>query len=195
MADKLQPWEQQQDESDEAYEAFVIYADMPTGRTLAKVAGALGKSEALMERWSARDGWRQRVLAKNRHEARQINEDLLSGRAAMRQRHIAQAQNMQARAAKRIKEMTDAEISQLTPGQTVQLFTAARMAEIQARSVGDAELEAGIRDDAPEFTINFVASAPESMVPVRLTDGTTGYIPRAQIAAFQTDYPDATVIA
>lgn len=57
------PWARAENESDPAHGAFLRYRDMGHERSLAKVARELGKSKQLMERWSRRWRWRQRVDA------------------------------------------------------------------------------------------------------------------------------------
>jgi hypothetical protein len=52
-----EPWERLDGESVQAFEGFALYRDMGVERSLAKVAARLGKSKALMDRWSARDRW------------------------------------------------------------------------------------------------------------------------------------------
>lgn len=49
--------------SPERKEAFVMYRDMGNDRSLRGVGQALGKSTALIERWSREDGWLLRVAS------------------------------------------------------------------------------------------------------------------------------------
>jgi hypothetical protein len=56
-------WERQEGESARAYEAFSLYRDYGPARSIAKVAEALGKSRALLERWSVAHEWVDRVAA------------------------------------------------------------------------------------------------------------------------------------
>ena len=61
-------WEQRANESAKAYEAFSVYLAQPVGeRSLRNVSAALGKSTALIERWSRNYGWVERVNAYNAH--------------------------------------------------------------------------------------------------------------------------------
>ena len=53
-------WERQPGESAPAWEAFVTYRNLGLRRSLARVGQRLGKSTALMERWSVRWAWVER---------------------------------------------------------------------------------------------------------------------------------------
>lgn len=66
------PWERQPEESDQAWEAFVVYRDMLQvehdgvvigRRAFREVARRLGKSASLMDKWATRHKWRVRVEA------------------------------------------------------------------------------------------------------------------------------------
>lgn len=66
------PWERQPEESDQAWEAFVVYRDMLQvehdgsilgRRSYREVARRLGKAASLMDKWSVRHKWRLRVEA------------------------------------------------------------------------------------------------------------------------------------
>jgi len=63
----MQLWEQQQDESHQAFEAFRKYLDLGVDRSTAKVAQALSKSKTLMDRWSSNWNWSERVSAYSAH--------------------------------------------------------------------------------------------------------------------------------
>ena len=62
-------FEQQPKESDKAFAAFAMYLSMGPERSLRAVGHKLGKSQALMERWSARFDWPARVQAHASHLA------------------------------------------------------------------------------------------------------------------------------
>jgi hypothetical protein len=92
---ELDPWEQQPNETDEAYGAFFRYRSIPRGdRTLRKVAEELGKSDALMSRWSNAWSWRVRVMAWDRAEDARRVEEHWEEIEKMSKRHAAQAQMM-----------------------------------------------------------------------------------------------------
>jgi hypothetical protein len=59
----VRAWERQPGETSRAYEAFSAYRDLGSARSLAKVGQILGKSKALMERWSAAHSWVDRIAA------------------------------------------------------------------------------------------------------------------------------------
>lgn len=63
------PFEQKPDESAKAFEAFTVYLNMGAKRSLEAVGRHLGKSKALMERWSKRHNWVMRVDAHAQHWA------------------------------------------------------------------------------------------------------------------------------
>ena len=63
MTPERKPWDRCKGETRKAYEAFLCYRDMGDSRRLVDVGEKLGKSEALMERWSFKWGWVDRVAA------------------------------------------------------------------------------------------------------------------------------------
>jgi len=68
---KLEPWEQQQDESNKAFKAFKLYLDMGYKRTVKKVALSLGaKSFTYIYEWSSKFKWRDRVKAWEKDQSR-----------------------------------------------------------------------------------------------------------------------------
>jgi hypothetical protein len=78
-------FEQQARESAKAFEAFSVYLNMGPERSLAAVGRKLGKSRALLERWSAKFDWAERVLAHDLHLAtveREATEAVARGKSA-----------------------------------------------------------------------------------------------------------------
>jgi hypothetical protein len=80
-------------ESAKAYAALVVYAEMGAERSTAKVAQKLGKSIALMNRWSSQHRWVERARAYDAHlaelaqqrAAEQYIQDILEHQARYRQ--------------------------------------------------------------------------------------------------------------
>src|SRR5262249_34978746 len=62
-------FEQQPKESAKAFEAFSLYLNLGAERSLAAVGKKLGKSEGLIERWSAKFDWPGRVKAHGEYVA------------------------------------------------------------------------------------------------------------------------------
>jgi len=56
-------WERQPKESSEAWEAFHTYLSLGVKRSTAKVGQQLGKKKDLMDRWSSKWNWVERVRA------------------------------------------------------------------------------------------------------------------------------------
>src|SRR5216684_1111756 len=78
-------FERQARESEKAFAAFAAYLEMGPERSLAAVGQKLGKSKALLERWSAKFDWPGRVQAHGAYLAtveREATEALARGKAA-----------------------------------------------------------------------------------------------------------------
>jgi hypothetical protein len=68
-------WEQWDDESPQAFEAFEIYRDQPKGkRSGVRVGKKLGKSAGLIERWSSKYQWKKRSQAWDDEETHRRNK-------------------------------------------------------------------------------------------------------------------------
>lgn len=61
-------WMRQKGESWQAYEAFSVYRDIGQTRTLGKAAEKVGKTQSLIDRWSARWSWIDRVASFDANE-------------------------------------------------------------------------------------------------------------------------------
>lgn len=59
----MNPWERQERETEKAFEAFRTYRDLGVGKSTAKVAQVLGKTKCLIDRWSSRWNWVERIVA------------------------------------------------------------------------------------------------------------------------------------
>lgn len=60
---KKRIWERLEKETTKQYEAFCVYRDMGSDRSLRAVGERMGKSEGLMERWSSKNQWVDRATA------------------------------------------------------------------------------------------------------------------------------------
>lgn len=68
-------------ETAQAYEAAKLYFELAADRSLEAVGQKLGKSKALMERWSKRWNWVKRAAAYDRHVADSREDNLQQKRA------------------------------------------------------------------------------------------------------------------
>lgn len=96
----MNPWDRTDKESEEAWEAFVIYRDLGTKRSLRLVAETLKKSEGLMGGWSSKHDWPNRARGYDRWQDQQMQvawtKDMRSmveetnslGRELVRRAHI-----------------------------------------------------------------------------------------------------------
>lgn len=91
------PWERQKGESEKAFEAFAAYRDMGPERSLRAVGQQLGKSKALMERWSVAHDWQERVRAYENELDKEARAKAVKGRKDMTERHIKIAMQVQKR--------------------------------------------------------------------------------------------------
>ena len=79
-------FEQQPRESNKAFAAFSLYLNMGFKRSIAAVRKQLGKNEGLIERWSAKFDWQNRVAAHGAHLAtieREAMAATVRGKAAI----------------------------------------------------------------------------------------------------------------
>ena len=124
-------WHQYPNESEDAFEAFAAYRDAAIcDRSLAKVARKLGKSTAMLERWSSANGWRRRVFEYDNEQDRI--------RLAAHDQTIAQMSKRHAQAAqlvfvKVVEYLQTLDVAALDPKDVVSLFRTCVMVERQAR--------------------------------------------------------------
>ncbi len=139
------PWERQPGEGTKAYEAFSTYRDMGYDRSIAKVAEKLGKSEALLERWSRTYKWVERVTAWDVEADRLATKKLLKDIANTRARQRKQALKMQVKGLELLKEIQpgDAKLSEIVSllklGMEQERITLGDVGEVvEERNGGDA---------------------------------------------------------
>lgn len=128
-----EPWEQQEDESIKAFEAFSLYRDMEK-RSIDKVAKALSKSNQLISRWSRVHEWTKRVTAWNLEQDRIVRERQIEDIKKMRKRHADLATAMLIKATQALQRI---------PIDEVKAADVSRMVDIAAKleriSRGDSE--------------------------------------------------------
>ena len=134
-----QPWERRENESSKAYEAFSIYRDMGTERSLGKVAERLKKSETLMGRWSSNHEWVKRAALwddeQERLERERAQKEQAKAIRDMRKRHADLATAMLIKAAKALQRIPDDEIK---PGDVSRMVdTASKLERLSRGDVGE----------------------------------------------------------
>lgn len=92
------PWERREGESVKAYEAFSIYLNLGSERSINAVASKLSKSRTLISRWSATYGWVERVAEYDTELQRQAHAQAIKKARAMSERHINIALKLQEKA-------------------------------------------------------------------------------------------------
>lgn len=93
LSSMAEPWEQLPQESAKAFEAFVLYRDMPpSARGLSNVGKVLSKSTTLMSRWSSAYLWVDRCRAFDRFRDLTKQAKLEQEYERMAERHSTQAQ-------------------------------------------------------------------------------------------------------
>ena len=132
-----EPWEQQPGEGPKPWSAFTLYRDMGPDRSITKVARQYGKSRSLIERWSAKWRWVGRCRAWDAEQDRLRRAAQTTEIEAMAKRQVHLGMLLQARAAKRFQDMSEAEVAGLT------MYEASHLLQIGVR------LEALGRGTAP----------------------------------------------
>ena len=132
MAEK---WERQKKEGPKPFEAFVIYRNMGADRSLSKVARQLGKSNALIERWSREHGWVDRCQAWDNEQDRILRKQQQDEIKKMRSRHANLATAMLVKATKALTRIPDDEIKASDISRMVEI--ASKLERISRGDVGD----------------------------------------------------------
>ena len=133
-------WERQPGESAQAYEAFAIYRDMGSNRSLRVVAEQLSKSDTLIKRWSREKKWGERCRAYDNHLDDVARQEALRKYKKMRTRHIGIALQLQEKALAELKNLPD---GSMTPKDIIQFLDKATELERDNRME-----EAGVAPEA-----------------------------------------------
>lgn len=100
------PYERRSNETDPAWQAFVVYRDAGLERSHEKVARALGKSTQLIGRWSRAHQWVKRVRAWDVEIDRRKRLEDLTAIEKMRRRQIDIATKMQTLGLSELEKLT-----------------------------------------------------------------------------------------
>jgi hypothetical protein len=105
---KRKAWERQPNETDKAFEAFKVYIDLGTKRSIAKAGQVLGKCPEVLQRWSTGNHWRARVDAWEAEQDADWSQD--------RKRRIREASERHANLARSATDIIAAALSTADPG-------------------------------------------------------------------------------
>jgi mannose/fructose/N-acetylgalactosamine-specific phosphotransferase system component IIB len=114
-------------DTDKSFEAFRIYRDMGTSRSLVQVAKQLGKSNTLLCRWSSKHNWIERVALWDGDVDRRMTRQELFDREAAAMRHMRISRRMQELADGQIKKHR--QMAKEVTGYTIEADKAARIAK------------------------------------------------------------------
>ena len=127
------PWERQFNERRKAFAAFCAYRDMGPARCLAAVGRKLGKSAKLIERWSAKWNWVERVAEWGDEQDRQNRISQIDAIQKMNERHAALAVALTGKIVKGLNLLQDETIKGMTPSAMSRLLEVGVKVERQAR--------------------------------------------------------------
>lgn len=117
------PWERQPGESEKAYQAFVAYREQEPPRRIADVSDTLHKSIALINRWSQKHLWLQRVSHFDVNRERSRAAETKEQRREMNERHAKLAKAMSGKVAQRIQALRPEELSPGELGRWMQVIS------------------------------------------------------------------------
>ena len=153
-------WERQPGESAQAYEAFAIYRDMGSNRSLRVVAEQLSKSDTLIKRWSREKKWGERCRAYDNHLDDVARQEALRKYKKMRTRHIGIALQLQEKALAELKNLPD---GSMTPKDIIQFLDKATELERDNRSPSSRRAWIEIQGNADDFAVIDVALLAEGV--------------------------------
>lgn len=128
-------WERQENESPQAYEAFVVYRDLGVGRTFTAVAEKLRKSVSLIRRWKDAWNWETRADCWDRAIAEKAIEQAAEEYARMLELQINIGKMMQAKGAKSLQGMNFEDVPIKHLPSIVNLINSGIKAERSARNI------------------------------------------------------------
>jgi hypothetical protein len=91
---EVEEWEQQPNESTEAFEAFAMYRDQVPPRSIRNAAKEVEKSFSLLGSWSSKHRWVARAASWDREQDRIKREANVKAQVAAGERHAAEANEL-----------------------------------------------------------------------------------------------------
>lgn len=129
------PWERQPEETTKAFEAFCVYRDLGTERSIAKAGKQLGKNRVTLEGWSSKYDWVKRVAAWDAEQDRIARKAQQEDIKKMRKRHAGVATAMLMKAAAALQQIPPEEIKASDISRMVEV--ASKLERISRGDVGE----------------------------------------------------------
>ena len=145
----VKPWERMEGEGPKAFEAFRVYRDMGSERTITAVGRQLSKSRNLIDRWKDRYRWAERVLAYDNDLERAAYQEAVRNVREMQKRHIGMAAQIQHKAMLALQSLNP---STMKPNEQIAFIREATKLEREARTdvVEDYEKKHGSGTSKPQ---------------------------------------------
>lgn len=103
-------WDRLCYESSQAFEAFCVYRDLGSGRSLIDAAKLLNKSGSAFQKWSTLWGWVERVKSYEEHLNQVIINKQIEAREEMIKRHVTLSKLIQQKLLDKLNELKEIDI-------------------------------------------------------------------------------------
>lgn len=144
------PWERQQGESTQAFEAFDLYCKMGTERSIRKVAQELGKSSTLMSRWSSAWSWQSRSREYDNELKRREFAEAQKAQKKMQERQIQTAMLLQKKAVQALDKL---QVEDLAPKDILRFISEGAKLEAMNRTASTQQTAREAGDDGQTSTL------------------------------------------
>lgn len=134
ITDPVEPWEQLENEGSIAFEAFCVYRDIGTERSLIEVQKVLHKSVTLFGRWSTKYKWVRRSKAYDIRMERIAMKVRDKGIVDMLERHTKVSLLFQNKVIEGLQKLKG---DSLSPGDLIRIFETSVKVERLSRGVPD----------------------------------------------------------
>ena len=138
------PWERQPREGERAFAAYLIYRDQKPPRVMHRVASQLGRSLALIHRWSSAWNWLERTAQWDNYRLMQRDDDSIEAINEMNDRHAKLAKAMSGKIAQRLQTLQPDELS---PGEIGRWMQVVSMVERLSRGEATERVDRGASDN------------------------------------------------
>lgn len=135
-------WDKQSGESGKAFEAFCIYRDLGSKRSLTAVYTKLSKSRQLISRWKQKFDWDKRTAAYDKAIEDEAQKEAVRSLKDMLERHINISVQLQKKALEALARIKSEELSPREIREFIKLATELeRQSRIYQTSDGEQESE------------------------------------------------------